>query len=205
MYHGSEIGRGNRMLRKQKMEYSRGDDHWLGDGIYLYRDRLYAFRWIVIKYKERNSSESIRKDLLNKYIILKVEIDYDYDKMFSLFNPEHKMVFEHTREKCKGMAKYSKRLEAEEFTDGVILNIMFKNFDYGKYYSMVEAIFPLERCSKQDDSRTNGIDEYQLCIKDPNMILKLTDCSLEFKTDEYFDKLAKFNRYRSSHSIRYNV
>lgn len=37
------------------MAASLSDDrkqHWLGDGIYLYKEVFYAFRWIELMYKE---------------------------------------------------------------------------------------------------------------------------------------------------------
>ena len=49
MYHGTEKERGKKIVAEQKMIPSISDDrrqHWLGDGIYLYREMLYAFRWI---------------------------------------------------------------------------------------------------------------------------------------------------------------
>lgn len=109
MYHGTDIERGKRMLRTQRMECSRGNDHWLGDGIYLYREKLYVFRWVVMKYKERNLSQIIKSELFNKYIILNVDINYDIEKVFSLMNPEHKLIFEYLKDKCKDQASYSEK------------------------------------------------------------------------------------------------
>ena len=50
MYHGTDLETGKVIIDSQKMEPSRGDHHWLGDGIYFYDNEKYAFRWIVIKY-----------------------------------------------------------------------------------------------------------------------------------------------------------
>lgn len=45
------------------MDYSRGDGHWLGDGIYLYKDKLNVFRWINLKFKELYPKEKTDNEL----------------------------------------------------------------------------------------------------------------------------------------------
>lgn len=205
MYHGTEITRGIKMVKKQAMEYSRGDDHWLGDGIYLYKHEFYVFRWLVIKYKERNENKNLKEQLFKRYSILDVSIEYNDKEVFSLIDPGHKLLFEHFRKQCEKKASFSKRLELQEFTDGVVINIMFNNYGYGNKYSMVEAIFPISNCESHIKSRTNGFDEYQLCVKNPKKILKLVDCSSEFeeKINDYFKIYNQFYGYRSRYKTNY--
>ncbi|WP_167955595.1 hypothetical protein [Anaerosporobacter faecicola] len=195
------------MLKKQAMEYSRGDSHWLGDGIYLYKHELYVFRWLVIMYKDRNDEKRIKEQLFKRYSILDVDIDYNEKEVFSLIDPGHKILFEHFREQCEKKASYSKRLAKQEFTDGVVINIMFNNFEYGNKYSMVEAIFPISNCQSHINSRTNGFDEYQLCVKNPKKILKLVDCSSEFekKMNDYFKSYDQFYIYKRRYGTNYKV
>lgn len=203
LYHGTEINRGKRMLKKQSMEYSKGDDHWLGNGYYLYKDKFYAFRWIVIKYKERNEKEKIKKELFLKYLVIQVEIDYNYDRVFSLINPEHRIVFEHVRDRCR--TSKTKRMQEHVFTDGVVLNIMFNNLGFGNNYDIVEAVFSDSRYAPKRDSRFAAINEYQLCVKNPKVIQELIDISNEFESnsDSYFKKLDSFDSYRNSNKIKY--
>ena len=198
MYHGTAIERGREMIRKKRMEYSRGDDQWLGEGIYLYRDKLYAFRWITLKYKERFDLSIISDKLFKEYMILDVKIDYEYDNVFSFSNPDHIILFERVKEHCKNKKWYIEKLKKYEFTDGVVLNFMFKKMNFGNDYDMVEAHFPLVKSQKDEDTRIQLMGEYQLCIKNPNKIISLCDCSEQFNYSDYNDRLTKFNKYRTS-------
>ena len=66
MYHGTEKERGEKILSERKIPVSVSDDikqHWLGDGVYLYRDKFYAFRWISLMYKERHEKEKEEEEL----------------------------------------------------------------------------------------------------------------------------------------------
>lgn len=46
LFHGTEIERGEIMLKWNHMFLSSGDKHWLGDGSYFYEDDFYAYKWI---------------------------------------------------------------------------------------------------------------------------------------------------------------
>lgn len=204
MYHGTKTQKGRRILKNQKMKYSRGDGEWLGDGIYLYKDRIYAYRWITIQYKNKHSGDPVLKDLLEEYMILDVEVFYDYERTFSLLNPEHRMEFLKAKEACKRKAGFSERLRAYNYTDGVILNIMFKNMGYSRDYDMVEAVFPLEN-EEETDSRFGSLSEYQLCVKNPDRIGCIKDGTSEFPFGEYRKKLHVVNSYRTKCNIKKGI
>lgn len=204
-YHGTARQRGSSMIKKKHMEYSRGDDQWLGDGIYLYKDKLYAFRWIEIKYKEYFEKELISDKLFMEYMILGVNIDYDYEAVFSFFNPEHILEFKEVKKKCENMKGKSAILQKCEFTDGVLINLMFKNLNYGETYDMVEAAFPIGKCIDETSTRLLHVNEYQLCIKNPKKIIDFCDRSLDFEYKVYHEKLNKFNEYRTRSKEKYKV
>ena len=202
MYHGTGRERGERMLRKKHMEYSRGDGHWLGDGIYLYHDKLNVFRWINLKFKEIYPKEKIDDELYQKYMILEVSIEVKDDRMFSLLNPESWIEFDYAREKAQKKAAYAKRLNSVEMTDGVVLNIMFDNLGYRDLYDVVVGIFPLEKISAYK-TRFNGLSELQYCVKNPNIIVDLHECTQEFDYNLYKKKLNQYYGYRSRNNCKY--
>lgn len=195
MYHGTETERGRRILSRQKMEYSRGENEWLGDGIYLYRDKILAYRWIKIQYKSNFHVYSFDK-LFEHYMILGVTIDYDAERVFSLLKPEHQVEYYKIKEECKKKAGLSKKMAGYDFTDGVVLNFMFKKMGYDKKYDMVEAVFPIDS-DADEKSRLGTMSEYQLCVKNPEKIVSIYDCTGEFKTEDYESKLRTINKYRT--------
>lgn len=207
-YHGTAKDRGNRILKKQKMEYSRNTpkkEHWLGNGIYLYRDRLYSFRWIVLMYEERHNYQNIKDELFHKYSILGVELDYDNERVFRPENPEHLMVFEHVKEQCEKKQKYSKKISDSKFADGVIFNIMFKELGYSSKYDLIEYSFSTSELDSnmQKKSRIKTVRECQLCVKNPDIVKNIIDVSEEFPLEEYLVRYKEFNKFKNASGSRY--
>lgn len=207
-YHGTEKDRGNRILKRQKMEYSRSTlqkDHWLGDGIYLYREKLYVFRWIALMYEERHNYQDIETELYHKYSILGVEIDCSNERIFRLENPEHLMIFEQVKKECKKKCNHIKGNNNNRVVDGVIFNIMFKELGYSSEFDLIECNFNISELDSdmQQNSRIRTIKECQLCIKNPNIIKKIIDVSEEFPLKEYLVKYKNFNRLKKSDSSKY--
>ena len=196
-YHGTEIERGIRILKKNKMEYSKSEHHWLGDGIYLYRECLYAFRWIVLMYKDRYPGGNIERELLTKYSILSVDIQFIEERLFSFFNPEHQIAYLKVKEECEKKRGYSKQFATYECVDGLVLNIMFKNMDYGKNYDVVEAVFPIDDLGNVK-SRIKSLNEYQLCIKNPDVICNIKNFNENIDYHTFRNRLSAFDSFRQS-------
>lgn len=206
MYHGTEIKRGQRIVRAQKMEPSISNDrkqHWLGDGIYLYREFAYAFRWIVLMYKDRQLIDKIEDELLNYYSILKVDVVCPEERRFRLDNPEHLMVFKKTEQKYREKSIYSEKLRKLECTDGLIINILFKNLHYGDNYDMVEAVFPISEFdsgfSKQ--SRVTSVVEYQACVKNDTIITQIVDIGSTIDCKENYEKYKELENFKREATI----
>lgn len=207
MYHGTERNRGQKMVTNQKMFPSISDDkrqHWLGDGIYLYRELFYAFRWILLMYDDYYDDKNKEAELLKRYSILHVEVECNSDRIFRLENPEHYIAFKRVEEQYRRKSAFSSRLNRLECTDGIILNIMFKNMNYGENYDAVEAVFPT--CDLKEElvqkSKFKSITEYQMCVKNDSIIRNIKDISdmvefnlmyLRFNDFEGFKKRNKRN------------
>ena len=148
-------------------------------------------------YNNAHGCESSTKNIFHEYSILGVEVEYDYDKVFSFLNPDHVTIFTRIKERCVKMSGLSKKLMNYKFTDGVILNYMFRSMGYSKQYDMVEAIFSLMEDLGKADTRIKGLSEYQLCVKNPEKIKDIKDCTDEFNFTEYQRKLESINSVRS--------
>ena len=146
------------------MKPSIGDEHWLGDGYYFFRDDLYAFRWIVIKYTRNFKSKNWEKldDIYKEYMILSADITLD--KVFSLDNLAHKMLFLKVKSSLKQKLQDSPRYQNNEIVDGVVINIMFNEMGYADKFDAVEATYPIAYVY-DTNSRQDYIPEYQLCVK----------------------------------------
>lgn len=206
-YHGTEFERGKAILQSKKMGYSRSTErkqHWLGDGIYLYRDKLYAFRWIVLMYRQYCkdngiTDDNIKEELYAKYMILKLDIDYNSDRAFRFNNPEHLEAFLKVKEEYKNKSANSKKISNTEYADGIILNIMFKKMDYKDNYDLVEATFPLINIDniRCHDSRIKSINEDQICIKNPNLVKNIENITDTIDIDSFYEKFKNFEKFKS--------
>lgn len=202
-YHGTYRPRGLKILENKKMECSSGDAEWLGDGIYLYEFKLYAYRWLTIQYMRhyRKELSIMEEKLYERYMILGVDINKNPERVFSFVNPEHKLEFDAIKEKCKKRIATFPQLQQYTYIDGVILNIMFNKMDYAQKFDMVEAVYPLVR-DIQDNVKQNAFQENQLCIKNPDVINEITDVTNNFPMDYFQNKLIEFNSAREKYKNR---
>ena len=199
-YHGTHRTRGSKILKNKKMEYSKGDTQWLGDGIYLYKFKIYAYRWITIQYTSHYTNElkNIKEKLYERYMILGVDVNIVPERVFSFINPMHKLEFDCVKEQCEKRKESFPQLQQYKYIDGAIFNIMFKKMNYEERFDMVEAVYILEK-NKEANIRQNTFQENQLCIKNPDMITQITDVTNEFPIDEFQDKLVEFNSARTKY------
>lgn len=192
MYHGTEIERGRKIVQEQKFSVTVSTDrrqHWLGDGIYLYREILLAFRWIVMMFNARHKAD-METELLHKYTILKASVECDEERIFRLDNWEHFCAFKKVEEEYKRKSELSPKLNKMECTDGMIINIMFKYLGYGNNYDMVEAIFPITKIDYEfcQTSRIRTFSEYQACIKNDSIIKNIVDISDAIDFKDYYKR-----------------
>ncbi|MHC1685037.1 MAG: hypothetical protein AB6733_19215 [Clostridiaceae bacterium] len=188
LYHGTEINRGNRMLKSKAMEESTGDRHWLGDGSYFYEDDFYAFKWIrdMFKRKFKHNYKTIN-ELVENYSIIIAEMNVPKERIFNLDNPRHKILFDRVYANCENKKDYSQRFKDTEIVDGVVLNIMFKEMDYREEYDVVIATFKMrEDKYKSKPIRLDFMPEKQICVKNlssikPSNLFEYKDKVLEYE------------------------
>lgn len=140
--------------------------------------------------------EKKKLNLLIKYSILNVDINYDYDKVFSLINPEHQIIFEKCKKECETKKFYINNLELFKCTDGLIINILFKKMNYGNNYDIVEAVFPIDKLEDKGDSRFSSLNELQICVKNPDVFINIKEHCIDIES--YNDRLKNFYNYKLS-------
>ncbi|MGL4523708.1 MAG: hypothetical protein ACRCWQ_14265, partial [Bacilli bacterium] len=121
LYHGSYRERGEEIRNNKKVPITKGDWHWLGDGIYFYEFGYNAYKWIVHMFRDRfsNHQETV-ENLISKYMVLEVDIQVDENRIFNLENPEHRFLLLETIEKVKSMNQIT-------IKDGTALNFLYTN------------------------------------------------------------------------------
>ena len=201
-YHGTDKDSANIIVSTQKMELSKGNNHWLGDGCYFYEDVEYAFRWILISYTNnfRNVFSENYSRIFEKYSVLSAELNIQPQRLFSMENIKHKMIFIETKNaltnKAQTSKKYKSLIEQNGIVDGVVFNYLFKYQRYNKEFDAVKAVFPISYVF--DNSRIDFLPEPQICIKNINIISNYKDYSSEVVLDECETFIIKYNEIKKS-------
>lgn len=199
-YHGTTIERGNIAIKTQTIKRSVSTpkrDHWLGDGIYLYTEKFYAFRWIKMMYDDdiKKGKYNVTGHLFENFMVLGVEFECDYEREFRLTsNPVHGMVFEKVRENEIKRRKSIDKYKGKKVSDGEILNIMFNELKYGETYDLVRCSFPTK--DKDEGSRITLSQEEQICVKNERIIKRIFDISAEVDESMYEDVYKTFQDYK---------
>lgn len=202
MYHGTKIKQGQEIIKSQSMKSSRGDDHWLGDGIYFYTEEVYAFRWIAIKYSNNFKNEHSEEflNIFNEYTILKATVEVDEERIFSLNESETYLFFLYISDLLKRKKRYSSKFRNIKIVDGVVLNILFEDLGYKKKYDLVEATFPIKQNNKNlKFTRLEYIPETQICIKNANVIIKIEKYNKKEVPERYKEFIKRYNRLKFGH------
>ena len=87
-----------------------------------------------------------------------------------------------------------------EYTDGVVINVMFKNMKYGDNYDAVEATFPIYDFnipSSTGSSRIKSLNEYQLCIKNSGIIKEIRDITEFINVKDFRERFIKFEKLKA--------
>lgn len=207
MYHGTEINIGEEIIRNQLIKSSRGDDHWLGDGIYFYSEDVYAFRWIAIKYTNnfRNKYSNDLSGIFDQYMILKATVEAAEERIFSLCDPEIYLFFREFCNQIEEKKEYSDRFKDMKIIDGAMLNILFEDFGYKAKYDLVKAVFPINQRDSSDFTRLNYIPETQVCIKNPEIIKRIDKHSFKEVPERYQSFIARYNKVKFGNNTMGNI
>ncbi len=187
-YHGSGRIRGERFISKGEMTISKGDDHWLGNGVYFFVDFKHAYKWICYMYRSRNGKLPINNHVTKSYLVLQANINVDEQRILDLDDEDIILELQYIKENVINILVKNKKFRKKDIKnikDGVILNVMFNEMDYLELYDMVSYTFPTDmnsgRCSKI------SVKEKQLCVKNPSIISNIEE------VPEYFCE--KNNKY----------
>lgn len=186
LYHGTNKTRGNRMLINKEQIISRGDGHWLGDGLYMFPDFVYVYKWIVDMYNSRhNPGEKSPlpeyNRLIDNYMILQFTVTLNANRLFDLTKPEFKILFDFTLKEMKDKGKIPDR----EMPEGVVLNYMFEELSYDDRYDAIKAMFTMYKNQYKFKARLNYMPQVQICIRNWDIVKTIEEYNFEDKVEKY--------------------
>jgi hypothetical protein len=195
-YHGTNRKRGQKFIKNQSMKFSKGEKHWLGDGIYLFEDDFWAYWWIRELYKEKYLDQ-VYPDIYQLYLekhyqILFVTGNVLKNRVFNLNNSRHKLEFIKVMKLIKEKEKYSEKMQKQAKVEGIVLNYMFNELDYKKDFDLVKADFirDSDRYSRSDYKiRLDYNSQEQYCIKNSEIVNSIEEFDFLNKILSYYEIL----------------
>lgn len=185
LFHGVNNERAIRFINNNKMQKSVGDNHWLGDGSYFFKESFYSFKWIVDMCLKRypDYSETILKD---NYKIIIGEIITERYKVFDLTQLKYKLIFDNTCEQIIEKKKLSKKYRDSKVAEGVVVNYLFNELGYLEEFDVVKAIFTLYKEKYSNlNTRIGFIPQEQICVKNLSVIKKIEEYDYKDNLEEY--------------------
>jgi hypothetical protein len=157
-------------------------DHWLGDGIYFFEDEIHAYDWILKQFNKyvqpikeyRQDVSKLAEHLFQNYTILKSQIIVDENRIWDLDNPENLLEFKQIcNELYEEKIKYSKKFKDYEISEGVFINIIFREKEFEEFAKNIDMIihtFKFRAPESHYRSYINHIPQKQICVKNTNII-----------------------------------
>lgn len=192
LYHGTNTESGKQIIDSQIMLPSTGSRHWLGDGIYFFRDSKHAYRWILIEAEKKDLSNR----LLKHFMIVEAEVNLEEDRLLDLDELENWEELNNVKKMMKKTREKYNSFSDDKFADGFLINFMFEKLNYRDDYDAVKFTYGIN--SDTNEFFRCKMPQYQICIKNGDVIGEIRDHELtkeRIKTYESF-----YNKYFLSKS-----
>lgn len=172
-YHGTTAENAQKILEENfKMPVRRKYGYWLGKGVYFFLEDIFAFKWCLHEYRKIYGKD-FTTDNANKMSIIETKIEYDGDRILDLTFFKGQIIIDTTYKKMQKSKKYSKELLTHKGnTVCIVIDYLFNILNFGEYYDLVKQIYRinLESYDRIITAREKGLPQYQLCVKNIDII-----------------------------------
>lgn len=179
---------------------SKGEEHWLGKGIYFYRDLYFAVQWGFIGVIKSDEIKDL-KEYSEKCSIISVNLDFDKYKSLDLNTPDGYEILLKTKEIIKKILpehEYERKCERGDAYFINILGKLEKNQDL-KLLSQFDIIcaeydFNIYKKKRKLKSDFSSCKERQICVKNSQVISDIKKLDLDNDEVSNIFNLVKENR-----------
>jgi len=203
LYHGTTHKNGTKILNtkyktsktKINKKSNKKSDHWLGDGVYFFEDKIHVYDWILKLFRNHhnlkiiNNNNIIYSDLFSNYMILSSKIETDINRVWDLNNPENYITYTEICDEIYNKIRNDKEFENYEISDGTFINIMFEKMGFNKYYDIVTYTFGFHRPHVQYNTHMKTILQKQICVKNLDVIKSTQKYSPSYNEFEEYYKI----------------
>ena len=184
-YHGTTRDKCRNIFKCKRFYPSRGDKHWLGDGVYFYLESFFAYRWCVLNCKNKMTSRLNAQCIIDRYSIIEVDINVEERRIFNIDGIEHKSILMEIYEEIKNLAEMSSKFKNVEMVEGVVLNYLFSILHYDKDFDIILATFPVDLFLYKNIKMRHAISEMQICVRNGSVINNMREFDFSTEVDKY--------------------
>lgn len=211
-YHGTTKENAENILNSG-YKLSQKSNLWLGDGIYFFIEDIFSFKWCLSLHKNKIDKYN-KEDIIDKMAILKSEVQIEEERLLDFTLLSGQILFDKAYKRMKESSlKFKEKLNNGKNVERLVINYMFNEMNYIKKYDAIKQMYRLDRDNYKGilHESVRGIPQYQICIKNVNIITKSECIDFKYKYDEYiktWDFLSNatglIKLYTSSKSVNNN-
>lgn len=187
-YHGTTVENSTKILSEGFKVLKNNKNLWLGFGVYFFLEEIYAFKWILDLYKNKNETTGF-ENLSKEMVILKVNIDLKEDRLLDLATYEGELLFDKTYNILKRSTnpKVKEMLTDKKYVAAVVINYLFEKLNVGVRYDAVKEIYRINPKNYQYIliKPQLGVPQFQICVKNLAIIKNI-------EIMEYKDNIAYY-------------
>lgn len=193
-YHATKKKNEKNILKDGfKISNSNSFHHWLGNGIYFWKDTYYAVEWNIIDL-EKNGILT-QKNIFNQYTILEAIIKTEKDKVINLSSPKGTIMFERFKENVINSANTEQKERLREINDDIFwVNFMSQKGLFNKYNIIIANYNKIIK--KENNNKATDFIKYeqtQICVKSNDLIENVSIYNDKKEIKELY-KIIKDNR-----------
>ncbi len=190
LYHGTFLKHVSNIIKDNY--HITNSKNWMGRGAYFFLEDIFAFTWCVDLYKNEISSNFNKDDFINNMAILENSIEIDSERLLDLTYFKGQEIIDIAYKKLLSSKKYKLKLENASSNEkmAIIIEFLFEKVGFKSNYDAVKQIYRLHTRNYKDifGNRERGIPQYQICIKNNNIIKSISIFKYDDKIDSYRER-----------------
>ena len=188
-------------ILNEGFELSKGDNQWLGKGVYFYRDLYFAVQWGLLGVIKNDIQNVDIKQFNEKCNILKADLDCEKYNVLDVNTPDGYQIILKLKSKILDICSSKQISRIEQYGDKYFFNLLEflenkKNVRLLSRFDIIFAEYGNNIYSKQRKNKSDfaGCQERQICVKNLEAITNLTNVEMNTTNISELFNLIKKNR-----------
>lgn len=187
LYHGTYLKNASSIIKDNYRIIN--NKNWMGRGAYFFYEDIFAFTWCVDLYKSEVSKSFDKKVFIRTMTILENRIEIESERLLDLTYFKGQEVIDIAYKKLLTNKKYKVNLENAEPREkmAIVIEFLFEKNGFKKNYDAIKQMYRLHTNNYINifSNREKGIPQYQICVKNNNIIKNISIYKFDDKIESY--------------------